>query len=96
MKVSTHELYNILIALKHLIFYHLEDALSKVMFVLKQLGEELPSNVTEEIVMNELTETRSKLATYTKSDILALPLMTDEQKLVSPSYRTCFNTCKMV
>ena len=52
------------------------------MFVLKQLGEELPTNVTKEIVMNELIETRSKLASYNQSDILALPLMKDEQKLV--------------
>lgn len=53
------------------------------MFVLDQLGEKLPSEISKETIIGEMREVHTMLGQYSETDLLALPNMTDNRKLVS-------------
>ena len=50
--------------------------------VLEQLGEPIPSLMSKESVAREMEEVQTMIAEYSDSELLELPKMTDERKLV--------------
>ena len=61
----------------------LGEALSTSGKVLAQLGEALPEHVDSNIYEKEVEHVRQSLADLSDNDLLGLPLMTDQRKLVS-------------
>ena len=51
--------------------------------MLAQLGEALPEHVDSNIHEKEVEHVRQSLADLSDNDLLGLPLMTDQRKLVS-------------
>ena len=60
----------------------LKEVLCKCKDLLQKLGEEpLPSDISMNVVMQEFAETKTKMKGYTEEDLLALPAMTNRNKL---------------
>ncbi len=58
-----------------------KQALKKTFEVLIELGETFPTEITPEIVQQELSNTKSLLNNLTEKSILSSPKLTDEKKL---------------
>ena len=58
------------------------EALSVVLLALEQLDEAIPSEITKELISEQAKETVALLSKYSEAQILSLPAMSDERKLV--------------
>jgi len=58
-----------------------KQALKKTFDVLIELGETFPTEITPEIIQEELSNTKSLLNNFTKESILSSPKLMDEKKL---------------
>jgi predicted ATPase len=57
-----------------------EDSLETCFSVLREFGEEFPTEVTDEIIQEELVKTEAALANFPRLGTLALPPLTDPMK----------------
>lgn len=60
----------------------LREGISKSASVLAQLGEIIPENVDSNIYVEEVGIVKRSLMDLSEDDLLGLPIMTDERKLV--------------
>lgn len=64
------------------------DATSNCLAILKEFGEEFPSDLSFRLVQSELTKTKTLLQNVTHDQIKRLPRMTDRNRLNSMKFFT--------
>lgn len=57
-----------------------EEALDACFSILREFGEDFPTEVTQEIIQAEVVKTETLLANFPKDDLLHLPQLTDPMK----------------
>lgn len=60
----------------------MKEGISKCTSLLRELGEPIPEHVTNEVYAEEVQHVRQALQDLSVDDLLALPLMTDERKII--------------
>ena len=61
---------------------HLNEGISKCASILSQLGEIIPARVDNSVYMEEVRRVKQSLMNLSEEDLLSLPVMKDERKLV--------------
>lgn len=63
-----------------------DEAISKCKIILNELGEQMPDQLTGEVILHEFMTTGKMLKQYSGQDILALERMTDNRKLAAMEF----------
>ena len=62
------------------------EGIKSCLNILSQLGEAIPHSITSDVYLSEVAQVQQLLHGKSKSDLLSLPMMTDQNKLATMQF----------